>query len=220
MYVFQPIFTFIFNRSDNMIYTITPLWKLLLNHMLLVLSSIFIATFVAVILAILVTREWGRDFLPMFNNLSAIGQTVPPIAVLVLIVPLLGYNVKSVLVALSVYAVFPILQNAMTSIITIPPSLIEAAKGQGMKDKQILFAVEIPLSFVSIIAGIRTSLIIATGTATIASTVSVKSLGEAILAGISTNLNIAYIFEGTILITLLAIILDWFCKILQDILTS
>ena len=199
------------SQPEHAIYQITPFYKLLWNHLYLVGISEIFAIIVGVSVSIIVTRAWGRDFLPIVLNLTSIGQTIPPVAVLALAVPSLGFGSKAVFIALFLYGILPIIRNSITALTEINPELIEAAKGQGMKNNQILFQLELPMAVPAIMAGVRTSTAIMIGTATIASAVSVKSLGEPIVAGL-TNFNMAYILEGAIIVGLLAVFIDYFLK--------
>ena len=84
----------------------------------------------AVALAILVTRPFGAEFLPLSRGLANVGQTFPPVAVLALAVPLVGFGAKPTLVALFLYGLLPIFENALTGLTTLPASVIEAARGR------------------------------------------------------------------------------------------
>ncbi len=212
------IFTFLLapfaKPGQAVIYTITPLWKLSMYHFMLAVFVQIAAIILGVSSAIMVTRPWGRDFLPLLNSIASIGQTIPPVAVLALAVPILGFGVKPVFFALLLYGILPIMRNSLTAFQTISPDLIEAAKGQGLKGHQRLLWLELPLAVPAIISGIRTSMVITIGTAALGSTIAAKSLGDPIIAGLTTG-NVAYVIQATILVALLAIIMDGFLKNIQ-----
>ncbi len=105
------------------IYTQASLVDLALNHLALVAAAVAAATVLAVGLAILVTRPFGADFLPLSRALANIGQTFPPIAVLALTVPVLGFGNGPTLVALFLYGLLPIFENALTGLTTLPPAV-------------------------------------------------------------------------------------------------
>jgi osmoprotectant transport system permease protein len=104
------------------------------------------AMILAVALAILVTRPFGAEFLPLSRSLVNIGQTFPPVAVLALAVPAVGFGEKPTLIALFLYGLLPIFENALTGLSTLPEAVIEAAKGVGMTGWQRLTKVELPLA--------------------------------------------------------------------------
>ena len=154
----------------------------------------------------LVTRASGAEFLPLSRTLVNIGQTFPPVAVLAVTVPLVGFGEKPTLIALFAYGLLPIFENTISGLKTCPPAVLEAADGMGMSPRQRLLTVELPLAMPLILEGIRLSLVINVGTATLGSTVAAKGLGEVIIAGLLSN-NTAFILQGGLLTGLMAILL-------------
>jgi osmoprotectant transport system permease protein len=134
------------------------------------------------------------------------GQTFPPVAVLAVCVPLLGFGSGPTLVALFLYGLLPIFENAMTGLTTLPPTVTEAARGAGMTNRQRLVEVELPLALPVILAGIRLSAVISLGTATIGSTVAAQTLGEVIIAGLLSN-NIAFVAQGGVIVGVMAVLI-------------
>ena len=171
-----------------------------------VLIATVAATIVAVALAILVTRPAGAEFLPLSRSLVNIGQTFPPVAVLALAVPAVGFGEKPTLIALFLYGLLPIFENALTGLTTLPANVMEAARGAGMTGWQRLFKVELPLSAPIILGGIRLSVVISLATATIGSTVAAKTLGEVIIAGLLSN-NLAFVLQGGLIVAALAVLI-------------
>jgi ABC-type proline/glycine betaine transport system permease subunit len=153
-----------------------------------------------------VTRASGAEFLPLSRTLVNIGQTFPPVAVLAVAVPLVGFGEKPTLIALFAYGLLPIFENTIVGLKSCPPSLLEAASGMGMSAWQRLRSVELPLAMPMILEGVRLSLVINVGTATIGSTVAAKGLGEVIIAGLLSN-NTAFILQGGLVTGLMAILL-------------
>lgn len=195
------------NRGDApAIYTQGVLWQLTLVHLTVTAVATLLASVAAVTLAILVTRDSGRDFLPLSRTIANIGQTFPPVAVLALAVPVLGFGSAPTLVALFLYGLLPIFENAVTGLTTVPPAVSEAARGVGMTPVQRLLRVELPLAAPLILTGIRVSAVISLGTATIGSTVAARTLGEVIIAGLLTS-NMAFIVQGAALVGVLAILI-------------
>lgn len=121
-------------------------------------------------------------------------------------VPLVGFGEKPTLIALFAYGLLPIFENTIVGLQTCPPVVLEAASGMGMSARQRLVAVELPLAMPLILEGIRLSLVINVGTATLGSTVAAKGLGEVIIAGLLSN-NTAFILQGGLLTGLMAILL-------------
>jgi osmoprotectant transport system permease protein len=163
---------------------------------------------------ILVTRSWGREFRSLIETLVAAGQTFPPVAVLAIAVPVMGFGERPAIIALLLYGLLPILQGTLAGISAVPASAREVAEGVGMSPWQILYKVELPLAGPVILAGIRTSVIINIGTAAIASTVGAKTLGSPVIIGLS-GFNTAYVIQGACLVALLAIVTDRLFERLQ-----
>jgi osmoprotectant transport system permease protein len=138
---------------------------------------------------------------------ATIGQSFPPIAVLAITVPLLGYGSAPAVVALFAYALLPIIVNTIAGLESIDAGVREAANGMGLSPFQSLLKVELPLAAPIILAGVRTAAIINVGTATVGSTVGAATLGNPIIEGLSAY-NTAYVLQGAILVGLLAIVVD------------
>jgi osmoprotectant transport system permease protein len=188
------------------LYTQSSLLSLTISHLEIVAAATLLATILAVGCAILVTRPFGRDFLPLSRSIANIGQTFPPVAVLAICVPILGFGTPPTLVALFLYGLLPIFENALTGLTTIPPEVTEAARGVGMTGFQRLIKVELPLALPIILAGIRLSIVISIATATIGSTVAAHTLGEIIIAGLTTD-NTAWVLEGGLVVAVLAVLI-------------
>jgi len=203
---FDWLFAPIAPAGGPVIYSRSTLLALSLSHLALVALASAAATLVAVTLAVLVTRPAGAAFLPLSRTITNIGQTFPPVAVLALAVPALGFGSGPTLVALFLYGLLPIFENAITGFSTLPKTTMEAARGIGLSRWQRLLRVELPLAFPVILTGIRLSVVIALGTATIGSTVAAKTLGEVIIAGLVTN-NTAYVLQGGLIVGLFAVLI-------------
>ena len=188
------------------IYNQGSLLSLTLSHLRIVFLATLASTTLALALGIFVTRPSGHEFLPLSRSLVNIGQTFPPIAVLAITVPLVGFGEKPTFIALFLYGLLPIFENTLTGLTGVSPQTLEAAKGMGMSPRQRLFQVELPLALPVILAGIRLSVIISLGTATIGSTVAAKGLGEVIIAGLQSN-NVAFILQGGLVVALLAVLI-------------
>lgn len=181
--------------------------QLLLNHLFVVAIAAFVSVVIGVLAGVMVTRKWGRDFLPLVSQVASIGQTFPPVAVLALSVPLLGFGNLPTIFALMLYGLLPVLRNTLAGLQGLPASALEAARGIGMSPLQVLLQVELPLASPVILAGIRTSVTVTIATAAIGSTIGASTLGNPVIAGL-VNGNTAYVLQGAVLIGLLAICID------------
>jgi osmoprotectant transport system permease protein len=203
---FAPLFRPLTQFGAPPIYDQGNLLELALAHLGTVCLAAAASTVVAVGLGILVTRPGGREFLPLSRTLVNIGQTFPPVAVLAVTVPLVGFGEKPTLIALFAYGLLPIFENTIVGLQTTPPAVLEAASGMGMSAWQRLWSTELPLAMPLILEGIRLSLVINVGTATIGSTVAAKGLGEVIIAGLLSN-NTAFVLQGGLVTALMAVLL-------------
>jgi osmoprotectant transport system permease protein len=202
-FVFQPLT----RNGQPAIYTQNSLLALTISHLIIVFVATVLASIVAIGLAILVTRPAGREFLPLSRSIANVGQTFPPVAVLALAVPILGFGTEPTLVALFLYGLLPIFENALTGLTNIAPDIEESARATGMTETQRLWQIELPLVLPLILAGVRLSVVISIGTATIGSTVAASTLGEAIIAGL-INSNLAFVLQGGIIVAVLAVLVS------------
>ena len=147
-------------------------------------------------------------------GIAGILQTIPSIALLGFMIPLLGIGALPAISALFLYALLPVIRNTYTGITGVDPAITESARGMGMNKWQILFNVEIPLAMPVILAGIRTATVINVGVATLAAYIAAGGLGEFIFGGIALN-NTNMILAGAIPAALLAILLDFLLSLFQ-----
>jgi len=204
--LFEGLFALFARPGQPALYNQGSLLDITLSHLGIVARAMILSTVVAVGLAILVTRPFGAEFLPLSRAIANIGQTFPPVAVLALAVPMLGFGTAPTLVALFLYGLLPIFENTLAGLTTLPPAVSEAARGVGMTGWQRLVRVELPLALPVILAGIRLSSVIALSTATIGSTVAAHTLGEVIIAGLSAG-NTAFVLQGGVIVGILAVLI-------------
>ncbi|WP_428945654.1 ABC transporter permease [Pantoea sp. FN060301] len=202
-----PLFASWFPQLDRPLYQQESFVQLALAHIKLVAVSSLFAILIGMGAGILVTRPAGREFRSLVETLVAAGQTFPPVAVLAVAVPVMGFGEKPAIVALLLYGLLPVLQGTLAGMAAVPASAREIAEGVGMSAWQRLCKVELPLAAPVILTGIRTSVIINIGTAAIASTVGAKTLGSPVIIGLS-GFNTAYVIQGACLVALLAIVTD------------
>lgn len=178
---------------------------LLLEHLGLTLVSVLLAALFAVPLGILITK---RDRLRQIAlGAAGVMQTIPSLALLAFMIPLLGLGVKAAIAALFLYAILPILRNTYTGITEVDADLVDAARGMGMRPGQILTRVQLPLAMRTIMAGIRTSTVISIGVATLAAFIGAGGLGQPIVEGLYLN-DTNLILTGAVPAALLAIVAD------------
>jgi osmoprotectant transport system permease protein len=190
------------------------LWRLIWQHVVLVGVSGGLSMAVGVGLGVLVTRSAGREFLHAVNSLVSVGQTFPPVAVLALAVPVVGFGARPTIIALFLYGLLPIVRGTIAGLESVGADVREAATGMGMTELQSLFRVEMPLAAGVIMAGIKTSMVINVGTATIGATIGAGGLGAPIITGLSAD-NPAFILQGSVLAALFAILVDGALELLQ-----
>ena len=214
MPLLRPLFHWAFPSVARPIFDRASFAELWLSHLVLVATASAAAAAIGVGLAVFVTRPAGRDFRPLVGTLATVGQTFPPAAVLALAVPALGFGPRPTLVALFLYGLLPIIENAIAGFDTVPAAVREAALGMGLSPWQRLRDVELPLAAPAILAGVRVSVVIAIGTATIGSTVGALTLGTPIFDGLAGN-NLPFVIEGAVLIALFAILADMIFALIE-----
>ena len=201
------LFSTLFPELPRPVYQQESFISLTLAHFWLVGVSSAIAVVLGLGAGILVTRPAGREFRPLVETIAAIGQPFPPVAVLAIAVPVIGFGQQPAIIALILYGVLPILQATLAGLAAVPSAVVSVSQGMGMSACQRLLKVELPLAAPVILAGVRTSVIINIGTAAIASTVGANTLGTPIIIGLS-GFNTAYILQGALLVALAAIVVD------------
>jgi osmoprotectant transport system permease protein len=202
-----PVMQALFPDVPHPVYTRASFLELTVAHVELVALSSIAAAAAGIGLGLFVTRESGREFAAIIGAAAAIAQTFPPVAVLALAIPFLGYGAAPAVLALFLYAIFPVIEAATAGIHAVPPAVREAAKGMGFGPRDVLWRIELPLAFPFILSGLRNAMIINIGTAAIASAAGALSLGSPIIEGLAAS-NPAYVLEGALIVALLAVAAD------------
>ncbi|MBI4302886.1 MAG: ABC transporter permease [Chloroflexi bacterium] len=197
----------LFPGEPQVIHPRTSLLVFVGEHLRLVAISSGLTILIGVPLGIWVTRSGGRSFLPLVGDFTSFGQTFPPVAILALTVPMLGFGLLPTIVALLLYGLLPVVRNTIAGLNAVSRNVIDAARGIGMSPRQTLFRVEFPLAARVIIAGIRISVVINIGTAMIGAVIGAGGLGSPVIAGLVQD-NIAYVIEGTLPAAILAVLAD------------
>jgi osmoprotectant transport system permease protein len=182
--------------------------ELTLEHLWLVGASILIAMLVGIPLGILITR-WPKLNKPVLGGANVI-QTIPSLALFGFLLPAPWIGARAdrlAILALTLYALLPLIRNTYTGIKGVDRAVVEAARGMGMTDRQILFSVELPLAMGVIIAGVRVAAVITIGLATIAAAIGAGGLGEFIFRGLAM-VNNQVILAGAVPAALMALLAD------------
>ena len=176
-----------------------------LQHLKLTGIAMALAVAVGIGLSLLVFRSTRLS--RAFIYTSGLMQTIPSIALLALMIPLLGIGTVPAIVALFLYSLLPVLRNTITALTTIEPTLTKVAVAMGLSEWEQLRHVYLPLSLPSMLAGIRTAAVISIGTATLAAFIGAGGLGEPIVTGLALN-DVGLILQGAIPAALLAIVTE------------
>lgn len=182
-----------------------PLLRLALRHLALVALALGAATLVAVPLGLALERGRGAAG-PALGGLGVL-QTIPSIALLAFMVPLLGVGVVPALVALWLYALYPIARGTYTGVRDADPAAVEAAEALGMTPAQRLFRVRLPLAAPVVMAGVRTAAVITVGAATLAAFIGAGGLGEPIVTGLALA-DTHMVLSGALPAAALALLVD------------
>lgn len=210
MTALEPLFHWAFPAQERAMYRQESFIHLLGAHVGLVLLSSGSALLIALASGVWVTRPAGRAYRGLVESVVSMGQTFPPVAVLALAVPLMGFGEAPAYIALALYGLLPMLQGVIAGLDSTPHAATDAARGLGLKSWQIFSWVECPLAAPIVLAGIRTSVTINIGTAAIAATVGSQNLGSPIIIGLS-GFNTPYVLQGALLTGWLAVTTDtWF----------
>lgn len=191
------------------------------QHVSLVVQSVALATMIALLLAVLVTTV--PRLKPAANAVSAVGLTLPSLALLGLMLPLVGIGTAPSVIIVTFYATLPILRNAVVGLDGVSPNLVESARGMGMPPARTFMQVKLPIAWPVILAGLRVSAQMSMGVAAIAAYALGPGLGAYIYTGLAqiggaNALN--YALVGTIGIVLLALVLDLALVVLGRLTTT
>ena len=179
-----------------------------LQHLWMVFASILLAVLIGIPLGIWITRRPALNK-PILGAANVI-QTIPSLALFgfLLSLPWIGARSERLaILALTLYALLPLIRNTYAGIKGVDPAVVEAGRGMGMTDRQVLWQLELPLALGVILAGIRVATVISIGVATIAAAVGAGGLGEFIFRGLA-SVNNQLILVGAIPAALLALLAD------------
>jgi len=195
------VFQFILQNHEEVL-------ELTLEHLGMVAASTSLAVLIGIPLGILITRRPGWEK-PVLGGAN-IMQTIPSLALFGFLLPVPWIGARSwrlAVLALTLYALLPLIRNTHAGIKGVDPAVVEAGRGMGMTDRQLLWQGEFPLALGVIIAGVRVATVISVGVATIAAALGAGGLGEYIFRGLSM-VNNQLILAGAIPAALLALAAD------------
>ena len=179
--------------------------ELLFEHISLSVISICLAGVIGLLVGIWIAEH--EKMAPFVMTITNVFYTIPSISLLGMLIPFIGIGNKTAIVALTIYGIMPMVRNTYTGIHEVDESIIQAARGMGSTDIQIMLKIKLPLALGVIIAGIRNVVVMTISTTAIASFIGAGGLGVAIYRGI-TIYNTALTFGGSFLIALLALVCD------------
>lgn len=179
---------------------------LLLEHIQISAVAIVIAMVIGLTVGILISEYRGSSKVVM--GIINFIYTIPSISLLGFLIPLSGVGDTTAIIALTVYALLPMVRNTYTGLTNVDPLLLEAAEGMGSTRLQILTKVKLPLAMPVIVSGIRNMAVMTIALSGISSFIGAGGLGVAIYRGITTN-NMALTFVGSLLIAILAVTVDF-----------
>jgi osmoprotectant transport system permease protein len=186
------------------------------NHLQLSGVALAAVVLIALPLGLLLTRH--RGFANAAVAIVNILRTVPSLALLVIMLPLLGTGFLPSAVALVLYGLPALLLNTYTGLVEVDADIVEAARGQGLSDRQVMTQIEIPLALPVIFAGIRTAAVQIVSAATLAAFIGGGGLGELITAGMA-NFNFPQLIAGAVAVALLALFVELAFALLERLLT-
>jgi ABC-type proline/glycine betaine transport system permease subunit len=186
------------------------------QHLKITVLATILILIIAVPLGIVLSRPWSRVAAPFILALANLGQAFPAIGLLVLLTMKLDVGLKAALISFVAYGVLPVLRNTIVGLQQIDRNLIEAARGIGMRPWQVLARIELPLAVPVLLAGVRTTLVLTVGVATLATFVNAGGLGDIIVNGLKLN-RFPVQITGAVLTMCVAFFVDWVARIAEDL---
>ena len=187
---------------------------LLRQNVAIVFASGTTASFLGICAGILMTRQWFKRYSEVFSQCFNILSAVPTLAILAIIMTLTGIGFKSAFIGLLTVTILPVVRNTYQGISEVPEHMIEAASGQGMTERQILWKVQFPNALYVISAGIRTGFALNVGTSPLITLIAADSMGEFIFTGIQLN-DFNSLLIGSLSVAVMAIVTDFILSKLQ-----
>jgi osmoprotectant transport system permease protein len=190
-----------------------PVWEqrnwfaLLGSHLLLSLGAVAVAAALGLAGGVVATRPGGRRLRPLLDALFSLAQAVPPIAVIALALPGLGFGAAPTVLALVFYACLPVLRGAVAGLDGVPAGVLDAARGIGMGPWRMLAQIEMPLALPVVLSSLRLAVVLSIATAAVGAMAGAECLGTPIVVGLANN-NGAYVLQGGLFTAWLALLAD------------
>jgi osmoprotectant transport system permease protein len=200
--------------EDSAILNVPFLQSRFVGHIALSFISFGIVAAVGVPLGVLIAVGGRAASVPVFL-LANLGQAIPGIGILVLLYAFLGLGAQPTIIALAVYGLLPVLRNTVAGIHGVDPAVIESARGMGMTRWQALMQVQLPLASPLVFGGLRTTLVLLIGTATLGNFIGGGGLGDVIASGINRSDRI--VFVGAVMVAVLALLADWALSLVERV---
>jgi osmoprotectant transport system permease protein len=206
--------TLIGRTFDSEILNAPNLMSETVQHVFVSGISFALVAAIGVPVGVLIAQAGSAVRIPVFV-LANLGQAVPGIGLLVLLFAILGLGVTPTVIALVVYGLLPVLRNTVAGIQGVDPAAVDAARGMGMTRWQALKRVQLPLASPLVFAGLRTSLVLIIGTATLGNFIGGGGLGDVIAAGINNSDRM--VFVGAVMVASLALLADWGLSMIERV---
>lgn len=188
-----------------------------LRHFLISIYGVLFASILAIPLGFAVARK--RKLSRLTISIANVMQTIPSLAMLAILMFLIGTGPDTVVFAVFLYAILPILKNTVSGINSVTPELVDAARGMGMTKLQLMTKVELPLAISIIMGGIRNALVLAIGVTAVGTFIGAGGLGDIITRGITVANGSPIIIAGAIPTALMAVLADFLLGIIENKLT-
>ncbi len=203
----EMVLRFFFPDTRTLIYDRSPMWRFLVEHLVIVSVGGVAAIAIGLVVGLFVVSPVGRPFRDVVMRVANFGQSIPSVAIMAIAVPSIGYGSRPVLLALIIYSILPVMVNVVAGIEGVPAPAVEAGRGMGMTRADRLRTIEIPIALPVIMTGVRTMLVIMVSAATLGAVVGAGGLGVPIMSGIG-SFNNAVIAYGAVPPILLALLVD------------
>jgi len=177
-------------------------------HIFIFLVALTFSTIIGMAISIFITQEGKKKIGRTVLSVMGAAQSVPSLVIIALIFIFVGIGIRPAIIALAIYGLVPIIFNSTSGILSVSPDIIEAGKGMGLTQNQLLWKVKIPIALPVIIGGIRSSTTIIIGSATVAAVIGGGGLGDFIFIGLKLQ-KPEMLISGAITVSLLAIIVDY-----------
>ncbi|MGQ3255822.1 MAG: ABC transporter permease, partial [Microbacterium aurantiacum] len=210
----EDLWAFLNRRADDVL-------ELTRDHLVVVLISLVLAALIGIGLGILVRNRWVARTTVL--TAAAVAITIPSLALLALLSPILGLGWMPTVVALVFYSLLPIIRNTVVGLREVPLPVLEAARGLGLGPTRVLFTVQLPIAWPVIMTGVRVSAQLTVGIAAIAAYVAGPGLGEYIFRGLSSlgsKNALNYALVGTVAVIILALVIDAVLILIARLTTS